>query len=527
METPEGQINNHRQQAALNFKAFLLKNSTDTNLNLYDHLARVLTKVMDERPQNAVDVLEDLSRELKRSTLPHLQSTLRDTPPATATQLLAEKQKTLFSRGGVDGGDQEDELVETPLPNVAELSFFLEQAGVGLGREETQKIFLALKQLVDTQPLQHCRLWGKILGTDGNYIVAEVEYREGEEEEEEGAEEAREDGEREREAEEEDEGGKTVEVVDPLPKSTYKPPPVVPKEPPHSGTNKFTYFVCRELGLPWVRLPNVTPVQIMVARQIRKFFTGRLDAPIVSYPPFPGNEANYLRAQIARISASTQVSPLGFYHFGEEEGEEEEEGARDSVKENPDFEGIPVQEMADSLSAWVHHTQHILKQGRCTWVNLAEKADLDFEEDAEEEEKREEPDEPEPEIGPLLLTPLSEDAELSDTPPWSTRVSSHLIPQFAVAVVHSNLWPGATAYACGKKFENIYIGWGLKFSGEGYTPAVPPPPQTEYPSGPEVTEAVDPSVEEEQALKAALEEQQATLEENEGLDVDDEEEEDD
>ncbi|XP_076850882.1 radial spoke head protein 6 homolog A-like isoform X1 [Brachyhypopomus gauderio] len=142
----------------------------------------------------------------------------------------------------------------------------------------------------------------------------------------------------------------------------------------------------------------------MVARQIRKFFTGRLDAPIVSYPPFPGNEANYLRAQIARISASTQVSPLGFYHFGEEEGEEEEEGARDSVKENPNFEGIPVQEMADSLSAWVHHTQHILKQGRCTWVNLAEKADLDL------EEKREEPDEPEPEIGPLLLTPLSEDA---------------------------------------------------------------------------------------------------------------------
>lgn len=45
---------------------------------------------------------------------------------------------------------------------------------------------------------------------------------------------------------------------------------------------------------------------------------------IISYPPFPGNESNYLRAQIARISAGTHVSPLGFYHFGEEEGEEEE-----------------------------------------------------------------------------------------------------------------------------------------------------------------------------------------------------------
>ena len=47
---------------------------------------------------------------------------------------------------------------------------------------------------------------------------------------------------------------------------------------------------------------------------------------VVSYPPFPGNECNYLRAQIARISAGTHISPLGFYQFDEEEEEEEEEG---------------------------------------------------------------------------------------------------------------------------------------------------------------------------------------------------------
>lgn len=136
----------------------------------------------------------------------------------------------------------------------------------------------------------------------------------------------------------------------------------MPTEDNRTGVNKFTYFVCREPGLPWMRLPTVTPTQITAARHIRKFFTGRLDAPIISYPPFPGNEANYLRAQIARISAGTQVSPLGFYQFAEEEGEEEEEGARDSFEENPDFEGIPVPEMAESLSTWVHHVQHILQQ---------------------------------------------------------------------------------------------------------------------------------------------------------------------
>ena len=60
---------------------------------------------------------------------------------------------------------------------------------------------------------------------------------------------------------------------------------------------------------------------------MKKFLTGRLDAPIVAYPPFNGNEANYLRAQIARVSAGTQISPTGFYKFDEEgEGEGEEEG---------------------------------------------------------------------------------------------------------------------------------------------------------------------------------------------------------
>lgn len=86
---------------------------------------------------------------------------------------------------------------ETPLPNVSEIGFYLEQAGVGLGREEMQRVFLALKQLVESQALLHCRLWGKILGTESSYIVAEAEYREGAEEEEQSAEEAAEEEERE------------------------------------------------------------------------------------------------------------------------------------------------------------------------------------------------------------------------------------------------------------------------------------------------------------------------------------------
>ncbi|XP_042339934.1 radial spoke head protein 6 homolog A [Plectropomus leopardus] len=501
-----------RLQTAASLKAFMMKNSTESNLNLYDHLTTLLIKVMDEQPHNVVDVIEDMSRDVKQGLFKDKQSTLRDLPQTTPAELLAEQQRLLFSRP--EEADQEEELMETPLPNVNEIGFYLEQAGVGLGREEMQRVFLALKQFVESQGLLRCRLWGKILGTESSYIVAEADYREGEEGEEESIE------------EEEKEAETQENEMDPLPQSTYKPLPAVPKEALGSGANKFVYYVCKEPGLPWVRLPLVTPAQITVARQIRKFFTGRLDAPIVSYPPFPGNEANYLRAQIARISAGTHVSPQGFYQAGEEEGDEEDESPRDSYEVNPDFEGVPVAEMADSLSTWVHHVQHILQQGRCTWVNLAAKPGDDSNEEGEAEEKEEEPDEPEPEVGPPLLTPLSQDAEMFNTPPWTSKVSSALTSQHAVAVLRSNLWPGAYAYACGKKFENIYVGWGLKYTGEGYSPPVPPLPQREYPSGPEITEALDPSLEEEQALKEALEEQQAAQEEMENSDEEEEEDDD-
>ncbi|XP_035508683.1 radial spoke head protein 6 homolog A-like [Morone saxatilis] len=116
--------------------------------------------------------------------------------------------------------------------------------------------------------------------------------------------------------------------------------------------------------------------------------------------------------------------------------------------------------------------------------------------------------------------------EMFNTPPWSAKMSSTLTSQHAVAVLRSNLWPGAYAYACGKKFENIYVGWGLKYAGGGYNPPVPPPPQKEYPSGPEITEALDPSLEEEQALKESLEEQQAAQEELENTDEEEEEDDD-
>ena len=75
--------------------------------------------------------------------------------------------------------------------------------------------------------------------------------------------------------------------------------------------------------------------------------------------------------------------------------------------------------------------------------------------------------------------------------------------------------PYLFAFFHNRKFENIYIGWGQKYNAENYSPPAPPMTQEEYPSGPEITETEDPTVEQERALKAAQQEALEAEEEEE------------
>ena len=86
------------------------------------------------------------------------------------------------------------------------------------------------------------------------------------------------------------------------------------------GVNRLTYYVVQSSNMEkYYRLPDVTENQIVVARQLKKFMTGDLKAPVSGYPPFAGNEASFLRAQIACISADTLVAPTGFFDLAEAE----------------------------------------------------------------------------------------------------------------------------------------------------------------------------------------------------------------
>jgi len=63
----------------------------------YDHLTRLLTKILDERPSNAVDVFEDFSRNVKEARFVSGADNLQDRPDVSAESRLAETQLSLFT----------------------------------------------------------------------------------------------------------------------------------------------------------------------------------------------------------------------------------------------------------------------------------------------------------------------------------------------------------------------------------------------------------------------------------------------
>jgi len=74
-----------------------------------------------------------------------------------------------------------------------------------------------------------------------------------------------------------------------------------------------------------------------------------------------------------------------------------------------------------------------------------------------------------------------------------------------------------------RTFENVYIGWGHKYSPENYSPDPPPEVQNEFPSGPDVSEIDDPTPEEEAALRAANEVDEEEEDEDDEVEEDEDE----
>lgn len=476
-----------------NAKAYLLQASSTTGQNLYEHMVGMISKVLDERPTDAIDRLEDLSLQVKAGQFVNTASTVKDVEEPSGEVTLAQKQEKMYEKGEEEEIDEDSEPVIDDV--ISEMQLF-NDAGVGLSREESFRVFLSMKQLQGQQSFQKIRFWGVIYGLQKNYYVAECVYTEGEEPQPE---------EEEEEQVDDGAGGDGEEDPDALPKSQYQAPKPLAKEEYGKGANKYAYYVCNEPGDVWTALPMVTPAQIVVARQVKKYFTGNLDTPIESYPPFDGTEKEYLRAQIACISSDTVVSPQGLFTFDEEDEDEEE--APDTYIKDEEYEGLPQEKLLDQEGegpdGWVHHVQHILPQGRCKWINPNPKPEDEGDDDEDEDEDEE--DEVVPETGPALLSSIMQDPQVDGLPAWSARLTSEFNKRFAGVMVASNIWPGAYAVAYNKamQFANVYFGDGHKYSATPYNPPAPPTPEAEFTTDEATTEATDPTREEEEVFEAA------------------------
>eukprot|EP00306_Pavlova_sp_CCMP459_P009951 CAMPEP_0185183540 /NCGR_PEP_ID=MMETSP1140-20130426/2049_1 /TAXON_ID=298111 /ORGANISM="Pavlova sp., Strain CCMP459" /LENGTH=486 /DNA_ID=CAMNT_0027749561 /DNA_START=28 /DNA_END=1486 /DNA_ORIENTATION=+ len=338
------------ESAVLAAKAKMMQ-AGDDGVSIHDHIAATVAKIITDEPENPLAMFEQISLAVKKQNVLPRKEYLEKTPEPPAPALV--KKRDLFRAKPEMPEDAE-------FPNVVEELSFFEAAGHGLTRDEAFTLKASMAKLTADKGLRTIRFFGKVFGTESDYYILEGAYAEDPEEEE------------------PEEG-----APEPDPKA-------IPAEENGTGVNKFRFWVCNELGEDWVELPAAKPDAIVAARSMNKYFTGNLDAKIVTHPPFPGTERDYLRAQIARILHDTYVAPGGMFS-----AEEDTEEVPPPIAPTEEWEAPEPEEMAEP-SAWVHYYSTILKMGR---VSKPPK---------EEEEEEEEEDE----LGPTstALTALAHDA---------------------------------------------------------------------------------------------------------------------
>ena len=194
-------------------KQFLRAEPTEGSGSLYDHLSQVLLKIIIDRPKDANQYFEEISAQVRsgsfvppappkdeetevghprtacvrRFVFPGLVSHFCPIWDVRCTDHQEEKdgaatakqaqlawvgtQKPMFD---VPTEEPPAELVFQNLVSEANL---WEAAGISLGRSETYRVQLALKQLAIAKE-KSVRFWGKIVTRSGDYFVAETKTAE-------------------------------------------------------------------------------------------------------------------------------------------------------------------------------------------------------------------------------------------------------------------------------------------------------------------------------------------------------------
>lgn len=284
------------EQDYIHAKSYLMTASSLTNISVYDHLVELLKKLLREKPINAVDIFENISQSIK---LQHIPIKGEYTELSTQVLKIAQSYSDLLMKIKIEetnADDNEEFEIKKSLRkidddgvvnNFKSYLSFIQEYGFELNQEEYYHIYSSLIFLAKTRPIENVRFWGKIHGIIKDYIIFEADLKNNTELND------MKDLMFEMNEEEtpnihypldykgpKDKLENLDLIQDLLLEPKIKSSVYIPAEDIGKGTNKNIYFVCNQLGEPWILLPKVTPDQISIAKMIKKPFTGIYAAPV-------------------------------------------------------------------------------------------------------------------------------------------------------------------------------------------------------------------------------------------------------
>lgn len=422
--------------------------------NVYDHLGRIIDRIVNEHPKDALGVVEVLSRFVKEEAFSGC--TPLQVTGAEELQVVADYGKEVLKLDTDFLERDADGKVSGPKPSCAMPDYMVEAdglawAGAGFSDMESYKVMCSIRNLAtrENEGIKQMRFWGKILGTESDYYIVEAE----------------------REAQPDYEVEKEGETAPDSKALLY---------------SWYAYYAANDLCGAWTKLPDLRPRELRAARQIRKLFSGKLDAKVITHPYFDGTEASLLRAQIALISADTVLGIKGMYLPGEDEPLHLNRISMDLL--NPEWKPPPISDFANPAT-WVHHQPHILKSG----LTLNEEpADEMPEKEAKEEylnyliavatqEADPKRDLQRSLVGDGLLWTIKQsgDGMLYSNPLPGTAENPKGPRSNVVTYVRSVSWPGAVTVLRGEAITNFYVGYGWPAGKPDFYFCAPPDIQEE------------------------------------------------
>ena len=387
------------------------------NSSVIEHVAAVVLKILQEQPNQATGMFEELSIQVKAKKTSAAPKPL-DTISPNAVEFAKKASQLVTSLNSAPSDAVQNLSKDTEL---------LDWGGISLGKEESFYIHCKMIELYSNMmdsddPINKVRFWGKLLGCKGlDYYVFECEC----------------------DSSVENDGIKMEG---------------------REGANKYTYYVLQNDGSVTV-LPHVTEEQIKCARQVKRFLTGNLNVSVAAYPAFPGSEANFVRAIISLISSDTAVAPVSF--FGASDAEDSVAIVSKVGDEESPAEAL-TSENASDLSSWTHFENCIDSMGRMTVAPMVTNEEGEEVMDPIYESATKAREDP--------LAALADEEG-----GWkSIQLPSTGVTQVGVVKSLKWPGAVAVAPVGEVRFVNCYVGYGLLSERNAYTPPILPLLQQEY-----------------------------------------------